>query len=383
MPHPDAELRNWRDWTDPDFFVTDRHHEKRIVPLFLRQIFPASFMRIKMTLTGWCLIVVSLGLGVAAYNTASNILFLTLSLLLSSLILSGVLSLINFKKLEWELRVPSHLRADEVGVVEIDLINKKTVFPSMSICFYLQSEIVTEERKVYMQNALDPGESCKLKWSMTPRKRGQFDLRLSGVQSKFPFGFLQRKIGSDSHATVIVWPARVEYTFQMFSGGYHASADTVNKRLGQGGDLLNIRPYERGDAPRFIHWKATARTGRLMIRQLSQEGESGYSLYVDTDATLWSEAQFERMCSLVCSLSEDLFNSGRLEKVKLGDSTLFSVQTVHDLHRLFGELSLLKCEGKSPKLPAKQQSNWLTFGPVGEGGVAIYFGGNHAGQIDD
>ena len=65
-------------------------------------------MRIKMTLTGWCLIVVSLGLGVAAYNTASNILFLTLSLLLSSLILSGVLSLINFKKLRWELRVPSH-----------------------------------------------------------------------------------------------------------------------------------------------------------------------------------------------------------------------------------------------------------------------------------
>ena len=383
MQHSDAELRNWRDWTDPDFFVTDRHRETRVIPLFLRQILPAAFMRTKMTLTGWCLIVVSLGLGAAAYNTTSNILFLALSLLLSSLILSGVLSLINFKKLEWNLRVPLHLRAGEVGAAEIDLANKKTVFPSMSICFNLESEIVTEEGRVYMQNTLNPGESCKLKWRITPQKRGRFDLRLSGVQSQFPFGFLQRTIESNLHAAVIVWPARVEYTFQMSSGGYRVSTGTAKKRLGQGGDLLNIRPYERGDVPRFVHWKATARTGRLMIRQLAQEGESGYSLYIDTDATKWDEAQFERLCSLVCSLAEDLFYSGRLERVQVGDSTLLPIRTAHDLYILFDELSLLKRQRKPVTSPASQQSNWLTFGPVGERGVAIYLEGNHAGQIDD
>ncbi len=353
------------------------------MPLFLRQILPTSWMRTRMTLTGWCLIVVSLGLGLAAYNTASNILFLALSLLLSSLILSGLLSLINFKKLEWDLRVSSHLRAGEVGVAEIDLANKKTVFPSMSICFHLQSEIVTEEGTVHMQNALNPGESCKLKWRIVPQGRGQFDLRLSGVQSQFPFGFLRRTIGSNSYAKVIVWPARVKYTFQMFSGNYRASAGVANKRLGQGGDLVNIRPYESGDAPRLVHWKATARTGRLMIRQLAQEGESGYNLHVDADATRWNEIQLERLCSLVCSLAEDLFHSGRLERVKLGDSTPLPIRTVHDLHILFNALSLLKCEGESLKPPVSQKSNWLTFGPVGKRGVAIYLEGDHAGQVDD
>lgn len=344
---------------------------------------PASLLRTKMTLTGWCLVIVSLGLGAAAYNTASNILFLALSLLLSSLILSGVLSLINFKKLNWDLKAPSHLRVGEAGAAEINLVNRKTVFPTMSICFHLQSAMVAEAGKVYMQNTLNPGEACKLKWVITPGRQGQFDLRLSGVQSQFPFGFLRKTIGSDLQATVIVWPARVAYTFQMSGGGYRRLSGRAKNRLGQGSDLLNIRPYERGDAPRFIHWKATARTGRLMIRQLAQEGESGYGLRVDTGAEKWNEAQFERLCSLVCSLAEDLFHSGRLEWVQLGGSSLLPVRTVHDLHRLFDALSLLKREESPVDMPLSQPASWLTFGPMGERGVAIYSEGSHVGQIED
>ena len=383
MLHTDPELRKWHDWTDPDFFVTERHRESGLISLLLRQVLPASVLRTKMTLTGWCLVAVSLGLGAAAFNTTSNILFLALSLLLSSLILSGVLSLINFKKLNWDLRSPSNLRAGEVCAAEIDLVNEKTVFPSMGICFHLQSEIVAEEGKVYVQNALNPGESCKLKWLITPQKRGRFGMRLSGVQSQFPFGFLQKTIGSDLHSTVIVWPARLEYTFQIFSGGYRMSTGAVNKRLGQGSDLLNIRPYERGDAPRFIHWKATARMGRLMIRQLAHEGESGYKLYVDADAAKWNEAQFERLCSLVCSLAEDLFYCGRLETAKLGDSAPLPMRSVKNLHTFFDALSVLKRQEKPVDFPVNQQANWLTFGLMGERGVAIYLEGKHAGQIDD
>ena len=383
MLNRNSELSKWHDWTDSDFFVTERHSETRIIPLFLRQILPASALRTQMTLTGWCLVFVSLGLGAAAYNTESNILFLALSLLLSSLILSGVLSLINFKKLEWDLSAPQNLRAGETGAVEIDLVNKKTVFPSMSICFNLQSEIVAGESKVYMQNVLDAGESCKLRWHIRPQRRGQFELRLSGVQSQFPFGFLRKTIGSDLHTTVTVWPVRVAYTFQVSGGGYKASSGFYRKRPGQGSDLLNIRPYEQGDAPRFVHWKASARTGRLMIRQLAQEGEKGYSLCVDTNISKWNEVQFERLCSLTCSLAEDLFYSGRLERIKLGDSSMQPIQTVHDLYKLFDSLSLLKRQEKSVDVSISQQAGWLTFGPLGESGVAIYLEGNHAGQVDD
>ena len=219
MAQANAELRNWHDWTDPDFFATNRQQEKRFVPLFLRQILPSHMLQTRLTLTGWCLIVVSFGIGLAAYNTASNILFLTLSLLLSSLVLSGILSWVNFRKLQWALQAPLHLKVGEVGMAEVDLANGKTLFPAMAICFRVNSEMTNETERLYMQQALGAGESCKLEWTFVPQQRGSFQLRLSGVQSQFPFGFLQKTIGSDSETSVLVWPARINYIFQASPGG--------------------------------------------------------------------------------------------------------------------------------------------------------------------
>ena len=60
-------------------------------------VFPQRGQRILPTLSGTLLIALSLGIGMAAYNSANNILFITLSLLLACLILSGVLSWLNFR----------------------------------------------------------------------------------------------------------------------------------------------------------------------------------------------------------------------------------------------------------------------------------------------
>ena len=58
-------------------------------------LYPRRRQRFLPTLSGTLLITVTIGIGVAAYNTSNNILFITLSLLLSCLILSGLLSWMN------------------------------------------------------------------------------------------------------------------------------------------------------------------------------------------------------------------------------------------------------------------------------------------------
>ncbi|CAA6690616.1 MULTISPECIES: DUF58 domain-containing protein [unclassified Lentimonas] len=380
MAHTNTELSHWHDWTDPDFFATARQQEHRFLPLFLRQILPGHLLQTRLTLTGWCLIIVSLGLGLAAYNTASNILFLSLSLLLSSLILSGILSWMNFRKLQWELQAPAHLKVGEVGMAEVDLANAKALFPSMAICFRVDTEMAEASERLYMHQALSAGESCKLEWTFVPQRRGRYQLRLSGVQSQFPFGFLQKTIGSDSETSVLVWPARIDYSFLASPGGQRISAGASRKNSGLGNDLLNIRPYERGDAPRLVHWKATARMRRLMIRQLAQEGESGYHLQLDPDASRWTPQQFEVLCSLACSLAEDLFHLGRLESVLIGDSGAMPVRNIHELHDFFDQLACLERQPQAELPKAFVRSNRLTFRPCGESGVAIYVEANQAGQ---
>ena len=89
-------------------------------------IFPARHHRIKPTLTGLVLIGLALGIGSAAYNTASNILFITLSLLLACLILSGVMSWLNLKRVCWRLLLQPPLRAGQEAPVTLELWNRKS-----------------------------------------------------------------------------------------------------------------------------------------------------------------------------------------------------------------------------------------------------------------
>ncbi len=382
MVRANAELRRWHDWTDPDFFAGDGAAEKRLLPLFLRQIMPGGRKRTRLTLTGWFLIVVAVGIGWAAYSTASNILFMTLSLLLSSLVLSGILSQINFRKLEWKLRAPRHLRADEVAVAEIWVENRKSVFPTLCIRFCVGTSESEEATYLHLNQELGAGARAKLEWTFVPRARGRCRVRLSGVESQFPFGFLRKTLGAESEETVLVWPARVDYQFQPRGSGWRQRSEAARNRPGPGSDLLNLRPYQRGDAPRTIHWKASARIGKLVVRQFAREGLSGYHLFVEPDPAVWDGEGFERLCRLLGSLAEDLFHAGRLETVQVAGAHPMAVKTIRELHEFFDVLSELEpSAGVRGSHPAAR-TNLVRLRPEGAKGIAIYVDDERAGETE-
>lgn len=383
MAESHIEIRQWHDWTDPDFFMEGRQRERRLLPLFLRQILPKHLQRTKLTLTGWMLIIVALGIGSAAYNTASNILFMTLSLLLSSLVLSGILSLINFRRLSWSLKAPEHLQVGEVGMAEVVVENGKQIFPSMSLAFRVGSAVESEGKKLYLKHAISAGESASLEWTFVPERRGRFQVSLFGVESKFPFGFLLKAMGETVEESVLVWPARVEYQFYPYSEGRRFLTGSSKRKPGAGSDLLNLRAYERGDAPRLIHWKATARMNKLMIRQLAQEGENGFHILLEPAAMEWTSRQFETLCSLACALSEDLFYAGRLETVCIAGEDPVVVRGLRELHDFFDSLATLRPESGAQTLQQQVGGAFrqlISFQPGGEDGVTIYVDGVQTGQ---
>ncbi|MFT4901259.1 MAG: hypothetical protein ACI81V_000528 [Lentimonas sp.] len=385
MSDSSEELRRWQDWTDPEFFAGSADRERRMLPLLLRQfrsVWLPRLPRTRLTMTGWVLILVALGIGSAAYNTGSNILFLTLSLLLSSLVLSGILSQINFRKLEWSLRAPKHLRVDELGSARVELSNQKRVFPAMSLCFRVGDSDSDRMRSLYLERALSPGQQSSLDWTFRPQKRGRFQVKLSGVESQFPFGFLMKSLGTALQEEVLVWPKRVGYQFQPEQFGYRNQPGGAKRRVGAGSDLINLRPYERGDSPRLVHWKATARTGKLVVRQLAQEGVAGFHLYVDPAMELWSQPAFERLCSLAASVAEALFNTGRLERVQIAGEDPILVRDRGALHAVLDRLAVLERRAAAVNT-GHVPSNCVTFKPYAAEGVAIYFGDQKAGHAHE
>nr|WP_231980430.1 DUF58 domain-containing protein [Tessaracoccus coleopterorum] len=65
-----------------------------------------------------------------------------------------------------------------------------------------------------------------------------------------------------------------------------------------------LRPYVAGDDRRHVHWRSTARTGRLMVRQFEESRMSRVAVSLDTGrAAYLDEDEFELGVSVVASVA--------------------------------------------------------------------------------
>jgi uncharacterized protein (DUF58 family) len=164
--------------------------------------------------------------------------------------------------------------------------------------------------------------------------------------------------------------------------------------------LLALRHYEPGDSHRLIHWKASARLGKLVVRQFTAESAEGFALWLRTPAEVWTRVeQFELLVSFAATLSEDLFRAGKLLCAAVNDEPPIAVRGVRDLEEFMDKLAVVECMGevesrefillrqgyggqgvKSQKsedgnAALFERRNVITFAPDGARGVAAYVDG--------
>lgn len=73
-----------------------------------------------------------------------------------------------------------------------------------------------------------------------------------------------------------------------------------------------IRPYATGDSRRQIHWKSTAKTGQLMVRQYEESRKSRIAVVLATSEAEYTDAdEFELAVSVAASLSVQACKDGR------------------------------------------------------------------------
>lgn len=354
-------------------------------------LYPPRGHRITPTAAGVVLIALALGLGMAAYNTANNILFITLSLLLACLILSGVLSWLNLAGVAWRLSAKPPFRAGQAGVAALELRNGKRLVPTYGLWFEVRHPSAAAPVRLTLHERLEPrGDLVRLEWMLVPARRGIERIEAVAVGSLFPFGFLRKTMGLDLRAEVLVWPAPVPFQWLGVAARWRPRAETPVARVGHSGDLLALRDYAAGDALRLVHWKATARLGRLMVRQFASEGQEGFSLWFETAAGRWPRAeQFELACSLVVSLAEDLFTRGQLRTVAIDADAPTAVRHLRDLEAFFDRIARLPAApaagdgaagvaGPARGPVGRIQRHLLTFAPDGPRGAAAYLDGEKA-----
>ena len=270
-----------------------------VVPPLTRSAFSevaANGLPLEVTTGGVIFVVILIIVGFAAWNTGNNLLFMVLSIMLSTIFVSWMAARMSLRDLTVSARFPDHIFAGEQAEVVVTLRNSKRLLPSFSILVEMRG---TFDRPGIVMKSSAPARKTRLAYltyvphqaaaeqaiEQTFPKRGHVLVRGFELSTRFPFGFFRhRRRLSARDVDIVVYPKPEPITDKLNLLPLQ-SGQTTSLRRGAGQDLLLLRNYQQRDDLRHIDWKATARVRRLTVREFAAEDERRITIVLDPTLT--------------------------------------------------------------------------------------------------
>lgn len=159
---------------------------------------------------------------------------------------------------------------------------------------------------------LAPGAEHVERLAIGAHRRGVVTVGPMKVSRGDPVGILRHEVSWPQVQTIHVHP--VTTPIPSTSAGFvkdlegMPSSDIVDSDLA----FHAIREYMPGDSRRHVHWKSTAKTGQLMVRQYEETRRSRIAVVLDLDAERYtSDDEFELAVSAAASLALQAVRDGR------------------------------------------------------------------------
>lgn len=149
--------------------------------------------------------------------------------------------------------------------------------------------------------------------TLVARARGASGVAFSGVVLADALGLARCRLPVGTHVDVVVLPALVSAPEVGDVVGDLGGASVVGGAGEPGG---NLRDHRDGDPLRLIHWKQTARQGRLLVNVPEAPAGAHHRIHLVTDPGAHTPDSFETAVSVVATLVVRALGHG--EEVDLG-----------------------------------------------------------------
>lgn len=296
----------------------------------------------EVTREGMAYLGVAFIIGIAALNTANNLLFIILAAMLAAIVVSGFASAAVLRHLKLDVAVPEAAFAGRPLTARIRLLNPRRLVPAFSVNVSGPSEKKKPARHWEMRKTefvfpprtkrwrlpdysirrttaspkppqifaapvyftfVPPRASAEAHVPLQFLRRGLYTQEGCNIATRFPFSFLIKSRKVELQRELVVYPALLEAddfldVLPMITGEY------VSYIQGRGSELYRIREYAPQDPARFVDWKATAKTGSLKVREFTREDERRLRLVFDNPVPgTVDEAAYEHGVSMAASLA--------------------------------------------------------------------------------
>jgi len=124
------------------------------------------------------------------------------------------------------------------------------------------------------------GQRLDLTYRTICDRRGVYTFPLLNLRSTGPFGFFK------SHRRLAVPTELLIYPFYHPLKGLRILerrdfASRPAQRVGPGSQVIGTRDYRSGDSLRLVHWRSTARTGSLVVKEFTDDEDMTLTVVLD------------------------------------------------------------------------------------------------------
>ncbi|MCF1422281.1 DUF58 domain-containing protein [Mangrovimonas futianensis] len=179
--------------------------------------------------------------------------------------------------------LPKKFSNSDDNLVHISLHNRYPIKTWLQVIDELPAQF--QKRDFEYRTALKPNETKDFSYTVRPVDRGEYIFGNLNVFVSTGLKIIKRKFTFQEHDTVAVYPSFVQmqkYDFLAISNHLTEFGFKKIRRIGHTQEFEQIKEYVPGNDFRTINWKATAKTGQLMVNQYQDERSQPIYSIIDT-----------------------------------------------------------------------------------------------------
>ncbi len=239
---------------------------------------------LRITFSGLLCVAVLVLVGLAALNGEANLLFLLCGVAVGVMVFSAVAPVLMVRKIAVERTVPEAAVAGRPFTVSYVVRNRRGW--ARAWCLVISETPSGVNGAAFPQGfvpVLAPGQEQRIDLVARCASRGRLTLRGIRVRSRFPFGLFSCAVDLESPAELTVWPTVGAFRRDPFKDSRYARSPSARGGFEHPGqdEFYGVREYREGDNYRWIHWRRSARTGQLVIREMMPLRQTQLIVMVD------------------------------------------------------------------------------------------------------
>lgn len=243
---------------------------------------------------GWYyLLILAVVLGGAVFKEV-NLLLILAGMLLGPLLVNWQAVGANLRGLLVERKLPPGLSAGNPLSVTLSLTNARRRLAAWTVVVEDQVRRVASAgagnhggapalRPAVLFPYVPAGQSRKGAYRGRLPERGRYQFGPVRLSTQFPFGLFSRTINVGESESFVVLPRLGRLTEGWAARRLEAlaGADRRRQRSGSEGDFYGVREWRSGDGRRLVHWRSSARVGKLVVRQFERPRSRDLAVVLD------------------------------------------------------------------------------------------------------